>query len=84
MGNVENDLPTRPGEPFHEYSLWEIHTIQGPDGQVKEVGVNSPDGTYYNIETGEHFVINKGIDNDSYEAVIIGPNGERRVLKSTE
>lgn len=72
----------RPGGAVPEYSLWEPRIEIGKDGQKKETGVRAPDGTYYKLEEGERFVINKEEKGD-YEAVIIGPDGEEKILRKS-
>lgn len=72
----------RPGGAVPEWSLWEPRVEQGEGGQLKEKGVRAPDGTYYQLQEGERFVINKGEDGD-YEAVIIGQSGEEKVLRKS-
>lgn len=72
----------RPGETVPEWSLWESRVEPGEGGQLKEKGVRAPDGTYYQLQEGERFVINKGEGGD-YEAVIIGQNGEEKVLRKS-
>lgn len=75
--------PKLPGGPVPEWSLWELRNIRGADEQMKESGVRAPDGTYYELEEGERFVISKGEQGD-YEAAIIGPNGKERILRKSK
>ena len=79
---VETGSPKLPGGSVPEWSLWESRVAQGSDGQMKETGVRAPDGTYHKLQEGERFVINKGERGD-YEAVIIGPNGEEKILRKS-
>lgn len=72
----------RPGGAAPEWSLWESRVEPGEGGQLKEKGVRAPDGTYYQLQEGERFVINKGEGGD-YEAVIMGQNGEEKVLRKS-
>jgi len=72
----------RPGGSMPEWSLWKSRVEPGEGGQLKEKGVRAPDGTYHQLQEGEKFVINKGEGGD-YEAVIIGQNGEERVLRKS-
>src|SRR3989344_5163073 len=72
----------RPGGAVPEWSRWESRVEPGEGGQLKEKGVRAPDGTYHQLQEGEKFVINKGESGD-YEAVIIGQNGEERVLRKS-
>lgn len=80
--SAETTERKRPGGVIPEWSLWESRVEQGEGGQLKDKGVRAPDGTYYQLQEGERFVINKGEGGD-YEAVIIGQNGEERVLRKS-
>lgn len=80
--SAETTERKRPDGAIPEWSLWEPRVEQGEGGQLKEKGVRAPNGTYYQLQEGEQFVINKGESGD-YEAVIIGPSGEERVLRKS-
>ncbi len=65
----------RPGSALSERQLWQPRIENG-----KETGVRDPEGNFIPLNEGESFVINKGEGTD-FEAVAVGQNGERRILK---
>jgi len=78
---VKIDSPKLPDD-VPEWTLWELRVVPDPDGKMKETGVRAPDGTYHQLQDDEKFVINKGEKGD-YEAIIIGPNGEEKILRKS-
>lgn len=77
---IERNPPGFPRVDIQESSLWSVSVVKEPDGNIREAGFTDPNGVYTELEEGDRFVINKGKKGD-YEAVIIGPNGERTVLR---
>jgi hypothetical protein len=76
---IEAKAPQFPEVSIPESSLWDIRVAEGLDGIIREIGVAAPDGTYYELQEGEKFIINKG-EGREYEAIIISSDGERKVL----
>lgn len=63
-----------------EYMQWKVFKDNDKGGGT----VSSPGGgKFYSLEKGEQFIINKlgGADGNDYEAVIIGCEGQKRVLR---
>lgn len=81
----ESEIPegkgNRPKTEVPEWLLWQEKLSKDEKGKMFARGVKAPDGTYYKLEKGEKFVINKEEDGD-YEAIAIGPDGQR-VLKES-
>jgi hypothetical protein len=84
------DNPTSPDQGFTNRSeakrlpgLARLETqfwLPRLDKNGKEKGVVDPQGNFIKLEADESFVVNKGEGAD-YEAVAVGKNGERRILR---
>lgn len=73
----EGESGNRPGGSLQEWQLWQSKVVKG-----REVSVKSPEGKIFKIGEDEQFIIERGERGD-YEAVIIGPNGERKILRES-
>ncbi len=86
ISKEESEIPerktNRPEAKVPEWQLWQEKLSKDEKGKMFARGVRSPDGNYHKLEKGEKFVINKEDDGD-YEAVALGPDGSKRVLKES-
>ncbi|MFH1129558.1 MAG: hypothetical protein V1686_02375 [Patescibacteria group bacterium] len=80
--NIVSNETKRPGGVVPEDTLWQSKIETGKNGQRTEKGIVAPDGTYHELQEGERFIINKGEKGD-YEAVVLGINGEKRILRKS-
>lgn len=80
--NIISNEIKRPGNAMPEDTLWQPRIETGEDGRKTEKGVLAPDGTYYELQEGEKFVINRE-ENGDYEAVVVGLDGKERFLRKS-
>jgi len=59
-----------PGGPVPESEFWEPRLQQSTEGQLKEIGVRTPEEEYFNFEHGEKFAMVREKEGDARQPVV--------------